>query len=206
MTAGADRRPPFPAEIPTPPTLVELHSVMVRCTRCTLSESRIQVVPGSGPADAELMFIGEAPGAREDELGEPFVGRSGALLDEMLASAGIDRSQVFIANIIRCRPPENRNPRTREVRACRGWLQEQLRLIRPALVAPLGRFALQHLVPGASVTRLQGELLAIGEGRTAIDLYPLLHPSAILRNANLKEGYREQFSRIPGLLDTLRAG
>src|SRR5687768_7859661 len=142
MPANPTPPPGFPAEIPAPRSLTELHGVMVRCTRCDLYVSRTQVVPGAGAAKAGLLFVGEAPGASEDREGIPFVGASGKLLNGMLEAAGIDRGEVFIANVVRCRPPENRAPKPRELRACAGWLAEQIRLIDPKLVVSLGRFAL----------------------------------------------------------------
>src|SRR5680860_1410335 len=156
--------PGFPAEIPEGETLPELHEVMVRCTRCDLFRSRTQVVPGAGSARASILFVGEAPGASEDRQGIPFVGASGRLLDAMLESAGISREEVFIANVVRCRPPENRNPRRIEIRACAGWLAEQVRIIDPRRVATLGRFALQHFIPGARITQVQGSIQEVGYG------------------------------------------
>ena len=192
--------PGFPAEIPTPDTLRALHEVMVRCTRCDLALSRTNVVPGAGAAGARLLMVGEAPGATEDRDGVPFVGASGRLLDSMLEAAGITRDDVFIANVVRCRPPENRNPRAREIRACAGWLAEQVRIIAPVLIVTLGRFALQHFVPDGKITRLQGELLEVEYGPTAVRLYPLLHPSAVLRSPDLRPSYEAQFGAIPEMI------
>lgn len=194
--------PGFPAEIPSPPDLPTLHGVMVRCTRCDLALSRTQVVPGAGAAAARVLFVGEAPGAKEDRDGVPFVGASGRLLDEMLSDAGLDRNEVFIANVVRCRPPGNRNPRTREIRACAGWLAEQIRLIAPAIVVTLGRFALQHFIPDGKITSLEGTLQAVEYAGRPVTLYPLLHPAAILRSQDRKPAYREQFVRLPGLVET----
>ncbi len=192
--------PGFPALIPRASGLGELHDVMVRCTRCDLFQFRTHVVPGSGPRDARIFFVGEAPGAREDELGRPFVGRSGALLDEMLEGAGLRRESVFIANIIRCRPPGNRNPRAPEIRACGGWLAEQLRLIRPAVVVPLGRFALQHFRPGGKITQLQGAPLPVSYEGEPLTLFPLLHPSAVLRDPRKRDDYAAHFRTLASLL------
>lgn len=196
--------PGFPAEIPASDTLSELHEVMVRCTRCDLFLSRTQVVPGAGDPEAQLLFVGEAPGANEDLNGVPFVGASGRLLDAMLAGAGIQRSVVFIANVVRCRPPKNRNPRTREIRACAGWLAEQIRLIQPRLVVTLGRFALQHFVPDAKVTRVQGIPQLVEYGGSKVTLVPLLHPSAVLRNPNLRESYQAQYRALAAELGAMR--
>lgn len=192
--------PGFPAEIPSPQKLADLHVVMVRCTRCDLFLSRTQVVPGAGTERARVMIVGEAPGASEDKKGVPFVGRSGALLDTMLAEAGLAREDVFIANVVRCRPPENRNPRAAEIRACAGWLAEQIRLVKPEMVITLGRYALQHFIPSGRITQLQGEVQPLEEGGQSFALYPLLHPSAVLRDPRKREGYADQFRRIPTLL------
>lgn len=192
------RAPPpgFPAEIPSPPSLDELHAVMVRCTRCDLYLSRTQVVPGAGDAEAGLLFVGEAPGASEDREGVPFVGASGRLLTAMLEAAGIDRAEVFIANVVRCRPPGNRAPKSRELRACAGWLAEQIRLVDPRLVVTLGRFALQHFIPDGKITKLQGRLQAVDYAGRPVRLLPLLHPSAVLRNPELREPYEKQFVQL----------
>jgi uracil-DNA glycosylase len=192
--------PGFPATIPSPDSLEELHSVMVRCTRCDLFLSRTQVVPGVGPSGAQLLVVGEGPGASEDAKGEPFVGRSGALLDVMLEAAGLQRKDVFIANVIRCRPPANRCPKPAELRACFGWLGEQIRLIRPMMVLTLGRFALQHFLPNGSVTALQAIVQEVPFPPSMLSVYPLLHPSAILRNPNLRPAYQEQFRQLGRIL------
>lgn len=188
--------PGFPATIPSPPTLEALHEVMVRCTRCDLALSRTQVVPGAGSPSARLLIVGEAPGASEDRQGVPFVGASGRLLDEMLALAGIRRDEVFIGNVVRCRPPENRNPRVGEIRACAGWLGEQIRLIQPAVVVVLGRFALQHFLPEARITQLQGELQRIEYRGRPLGLFPVLHPAAVLRSPDRRPSYEEHFRRL----------
>jgi len=192
--------PGFPAEIPAAADLVGLHAVMSRCTRCDLSLGRTQVVPGHGHADAELFFVGEAPGATEDQQGIPFVGASGRLLDAMLLGAGIRRDDVFIANVVRCRPPENRNPRTRQIAACAGWLAEQLRLVRPRLVIPLGRFALHHFIPGGKITGLQASTLEVRYGGGTIRIFPLVHPAAVLRNPRLRPQYQDQFRMLSNMV------
>jgi uracil-DNA glycosylase len=188
--------PGFPATIPSPATIGELHAVMVRCTRCDLFLSRTQVVPGTGSPRPDILLVGEAPGASEDRDGVPFIGRSGALLDAMLDEAGVSREEVFIANTVRCRPPGNRSPRPTEVRACSGWLEEQVRLLGPRLVVTLGRFALLHFLPGAKVTHVQGEVQRVSYGGGTIALFPLLHPAAVLRNPRLRPAYAEQFRRL----------
>ena len=198
----ANRLPPpgFPAEIPSPATLEELHEVMRRCTRCDLYLSRTQVVPGSGDPNADLLLVGEAPGAKEDELGVPFVGASGKLLDSMLAAAGIDRDDVFIANVVRSRPPGNRAPKPKEIRACAGWLAEQIRLIGPEIVATLGRFALQHFIPDGKITQLQATVQPVSYDGRDLRVFPLLHPSAILRSPESRPTYEEHFRQLGQLV------
>jgi uracil-DNA glycosylase len=185
--------PGFPAEIPVAPNLTVLHAAMSGCTRCDLFLSRTQVVPGNGNPEAELFFVGEAPGATEDQQGVPFVGASGRLLDSMLIGAGIRREDVFVGNVVRCRPPGNRNPRTRQIAACAGWLAEQLLLVQPRLVVPLGRFALHHFLPGGKVTELQASLQEIPYSGRSIRIFPLMHPAAVLRNPRLRPLYQDQF-------------
>jgi uracil-DNA glycosylase len=196
MPASPHEPPGFPAEIPSPGSLKQLNSVMLRCTRCELFVSRTQVVPGSGSHTAELLLVGEAPGAREDEQGVPFVGASGRLLDSMLEIGGIPRSEVYIANVVRCRPPMNRAPRPREIRACAGWLAEQIHLIEPRLIVTLGRFALQHFLPEARITAAQGIVQEIPYGSRSVRLLPLLHPAAILRNPKARPRYEAQFRAL----------
>ncbi|HET8654677.1 MAG TPA: uracil-DNA glycosylase [Longimicrobiaceae bacterium] len=193
MSVNPQEPPGFPAEIPRSPTLDALHEVMVRCTRCDLFLSRTQVVPGAGSPRARVLFVGEAPGANEDRQGVPFVGASGKLLEAMLQAAGLTRDEIFIANVVRCRPPQNRSPRAREIRACAGWLAEQIRLIDPQLVVTLGRFALQHFIPEGKITKLQGELQQVDYAGRPLSVLPLLHPSAILRNPDLRPSYEDQF-------------
>ena len=193
MPANRLPAPGFPAEIPSPATLEELHEVMRRCTRCELYLSRTQVVPGAGNPNADLLLVGEAPGAKEDELGIPFVGASGRLLDSMLAAAEIDREEVFIANVVRSRPPGNRPPKPKELRACAGWLAEQVRIIRPKLIVTLGRFALQHFIPTGKITQLQGKVQEVEYGPSTVSVLPLLHPSAVLRDPRQRDAYEKQF-------------
>jgi uracil-DNA glycosylase len=196
MNTESNTPPGFPATIPCSGDLAGLHEVMTRCTRCDLSLHRTQVVPGDGDPRASLFFLGEAPGATEDRLGIPFVGASGRLLDAMLAGAGLRRPDVFIANVGRCRPPENRNPRAREVAACSGWLARQLALVRPRVVVPLGRFALHYFLPEARITRIQATVKAVVHAGEPLRIFPLLHPAAILRNPRLRDAYQGQFREL----------
>lgn len=144
-----------------------------------ICEAATNLVPGEGSADAEVVIVGEAPGAREDLTGRPFVGAAGKLLDALLAEAGLEREQVFITNVVKARPPGNRDPRAPEVAHHRPWLDAQLAAIRPALVVPLGRHALKHFAPGAQISQVHGR-------RLGDDLFPLYHPAAALHNPRLR--------------------
>lgn len=171
------------------------------CSRCGLSESRTQVVFGAGDADADLMLVGEAPGAEEDRQGLPFVGRSGALLTKLLAEAGLPRERVFIANTLKCRPPENRNPRTEEIETCRPWLDEQIRLIEPRVIATLGNFATKLLSGDPTgITKVHGVPQLRNLGGRSVFLYPLFHPAAALRATGTADLLRRDINALPDLL------
>lgn len=171
------------------------------CVRCALSEGRTTVVIGSGDHDADLMFVGEAPGYHEDQQGVPFVGQAGKLLSRLLSGIGISRDEVFIANVLKCRPPDNRDPRPEEIAACEPHLFRQIRLIRPRLVCTLGNFA-TRLLSGRpeGITRVHGCELPITLGGEPVLLYPLFHPAAALYARATLATLEEDFARIPGLL------
>jgi uracil-DNA glycosylase len=158
------------------------------CAGCT------QLVPGEGPADAELVLVGEAPGAREDELGRPFVGRAGMLLDEVLAEAGLYRDDVFITNVVKARPPGNRDPRAEEVAHHWPWLERQLAVIGPRLLVPLGRHALARFAPGVRIGDVHGERVEGAAGARV--LFPLYHPAAALRSTSLRRTLLEDARRL----------
>jgi DNA polymerase len=171
------------------------------CTRCQLHESRDRVVFGAGDPDADLMFVGEAPGAEEDRTGLPFVGRSGRLLDQLLAEIGITREEVFIANVVKCRPPDNRDPASAEIEACRSYLERQVQLIEPRLVCTLGNFATKLLSGDPTgITKVHGAAKRAELGASQVTLLPLFHPAAALRSPKYAAGLREDFARIPQLL------
>lgn len=171
------------------------------CTRCPLHESRDKVVFGSGNPDADLMFVGEAPGAEEDRTGLPFVGRSGRLLDQLLAEIGITRAEVFIANVVKCRPPDNRDPARTEIEACKSYLERQVQLIEPRLVCTLGNFATKLLSGDpAGITKVHGETKRAKLGASQVMIFPLFHPAAALRSPKYAAGLREDFARIPQLI------
>ncbi len=181
--------------------LVALYRRARGCTACPLSESRIQVVFGHGNADADLAFVGEAPGFHEDQQGVPFVGRAGQLLDELLAENGLEREDVFIMNVLKCRPPENRDPQPEEIETCRPYLDAQVELIEPRVICTLGNFSTKLLRGDPTgISRLHGQAEIITIGNRAVRLYPLYHPAAALYTRSLLETLREDFARIPGLL------
>jgi uracil-DNA glycosylase family 4 len=160
--------------------------------------SATNIVPGEGSATADVMLVGEAPGASEDKQGRPFVGRSGKLLDELLAAAGLERSDVFITNVVKARPPGNRDPKADEVAHHLPWLEQQLALIRPTVVIPVGRHALAHFAPGLKITEVHGTLVVERERQ----LVPWLHPAAALRNRDLRETLLQDARALPGILES----
>jgi uracil-DNA glycosylase len=171
------------------------------CTRCPLHQTRTTVVFGAGNADADLMFIGEAPGANEDRMGLPFVGQAGKLLDKLLGEIGLERGDVFIANTLKCRPPNNRDPQPNELEACNEYLRRQVDLIEPTVICTLGNFSTKLLrADTTGISRLHGreEERIIGPRR--VRLYPLYHPAAALYTPSMLEALRADFHRIPDLL------
>jgi DNA polymerase len=172
------------------------------CTRCPLAVTRTQVVFGSGNPDADLLFVGEAPGFHEDQNGVPFVGQAGKLLDKLLAGIGLERSDIFIANVLKCRPPSNRDPLAEEIESCEPHLFRQIELIQPRLVATLGNFATK-LLSGkpVGITRVHGQEQAVSLGGNSVVLYPLYHPAAALYTPSLLKLLEEDFARIPALIE-----
>ena len=177
-------------------TLEEVAAQVRQCTECPLSQGRTNAVPGEGSPQAEIMFIGEGPGFQEDRQGRPFVGPAGQFLEEMLASIGLTREQVFIANMIKCRPPQNRDPQPAEMSACRKYLDRQIELINPRLIVTLGRFSLGRFFPGESISRARGRARQ-KDGRW---IYPVMHPAAALHRQELKSAIVNDFRGIPGVL------
>ncbi len=172
------------------------------CVRCPeLSQTRKTVVFGSGNADADLMFVGEAPGASEDEQGVPFVGRAGKLLDRLLEEIGLARSEVFIANTLMCRPPGNRDPQPIEIENCHEYLLRKVELIQPSVICTLGNFSTKLLRGDpAGITRVHGQPEVLTLGHRAVRLYPIFHPAAALYTPRMLETLREDFMRLPDLL------
>src|SRR3954464_7045203 len=171
------------------------------CTRCPLADTRTTVVFGNCDANADLMFVGEAPGANEDREGLPFVGQAGKLLDRLLGEIGLERGQVFVANVLKCRPPGNRDPEPGEIEACQDYLMRQVQLIEPKVVCTLGNFSTKLLRgDNTGITRLHGQDEVRVLGERAVRLFPLYHPAAALYTPSMLEVLRADFSRIPGLL------
>jgi DNA polymerase len=181
--------------------LKEVYEEARSCVRCPLHQTRTNVVFGAGDANADLMFVGEAPGANEDRIGLPFVGQAGKLLDKLLGEISLERGQVFIANTLKCRPPDNRDPLPREIETCQEYLRRQVDLIEPIVICTLGNFATKLLRgEGTGISRLHGteEIRVIGT--RAIRLYPLYHPAAALYTPATLAMLRADFARIPELL------
>jgi uracil-DNA glycosylase len=182
--------------------LKEVFAQASGCVRCQeLAATRKSVVFGAGNADAELMFVGEAPGASEDERGLPFVGRAGKLLETLLNEIGMQRKDVFIANVLKCRPPGNRDPLPIEIENCREYLYRQVELIQPRVICSLGNFSTKLLRGDPTgITRLHGRPEELTLGRRTVRLYPIFHPAAALYTPRMLETLREDFSRLPELL------
>jgi uracil-DNA glycosylase len=182
--------------------LKEVYAATQLCTRCPqLVAGRKTVVFGAGNADADLAFVGEAPGATEDEQGLPFVGRAGKLLDTLLAEIGMARKDVFVTNVLKCRPPGNRDPQPIEIENCREYLYSQVELIQPRVLCTLGNFSTKLLRGDPSgITRVHGHPEVITLGRRSVRLYPLYHPAAALRTPAMLDALRADFARIPDLL------
>ena len=176
--------------------LEEIAHQIHTCFDCRLSQGRTLAVPGEGPEDAGLMFIGEAPGYREDRQGRPFVGAAGQFLEQLLASIGLTREQVFITNMVKCRPPNNRDPFPAEVAACRNYLDRQIEVLQPKVVLTLGRHSLAKFLPGETISKVRGKPRRQGN----FILYPMYHPAAALHQQSLRHVIEDDFGAIPALL------
>jgi uracil-DNA glycosylase family 4 len=167
-----------------------------------ICETATNIVPGEGSPTADVLLVGEAPGASEDKQGRPFVGRSGKLLDELLGEAGLVRDDVFITNVVKARPPGNRDPKADEVAHYLPWLEQQLALIAPSVIIPVGRHALAHFAPGKKISEVHGTLVVERERR----LVPWLHPAAALRNQDLRKTLFQDARALPGILEAADEG
>lgn len=181
--------------------LDEIAAEIATCTACPLHAGRTRTVPGDGAVHADIMFIGEAPGFYEDRDGIPFVGRSGQYLEQLLDMIGLKRHQVFIANVVKCRPPDNRDPLGVEMDACRHFLDRQIAIIDPIIIATLGRFSMARYFPDGKITKIHGQA-KYEDGRI---YYPLFHPAAVLRNPNLQPVMEEDFKRMLVLIEQARS-
>ncbi len=176
--------------------LGELYEQIAACRDCELSETRTRTVPGEGRPDADIMFIGEAPGYYEDQQGRPFVGPAGQFLDQLLGSIGLRREDVYIGNVIKCRPPQNQDPLPHQIKACDKWLQSQLEIIKPKLIATLGRYSLAKYFPGQSISRIHGQARRVG----SLIVVPMYHPAAALHQGGLRRTIEEDFKKLPAFL------
>ena len=195
-----DHRAPFKEAILS--EFSQLAEQVRTCQRCRLAQTRLNAVPGEGPEDAPIVLIGEGPGFYEDRQGRPFVGRSGELLEKLLASIGLTRRDVFIANVVKCRPPDNRDPLPDEIEACRPYLDRQIELIQPRLVITLGRISMARYFPGQSITRIHGQIKWDG----ATGYVPMFHPAAALRNPQWMAAIRADFVQLARLVAELYPG
>ncbi len=167
------------------------------CTRCKLHYSRINAVPGAGKPDSEIMFIGEGPGFHENQQGLPFVGAAGSFLDELLAEAGLKREDVFITNVVKCRPPGNRDPQPEELEACKPYLERQIAAINPDVIVTLGRFSMGHFINNGKISSIHGRSFW-SNGRMIVPMY---HPAAALHQPSLRNVVVEDFQKLPGMIE-----
>ena len=185
--------------------LAALNATWEQQCSCALRVQATRAVPGDGSATAEIIFIGEAPGKNEDEQGKPFVGAAGKFLAEMLGDIGLKREDIYITNVVKYRPPENRDPLPEEIEACKQWLHEQIKLIDPKIIVTLGRHALEHFIPGGKISAVHGQAF-----RRAIDgigtriFFALYHPAAALYNGGMRETLKKDFRKIPKVLAAIK--
>jgi DNA polymerase len=193
-------RGPSLEDLSKPERLERLHRAVLGCTRCGLSATRTNAVPGTGPCPSEIMIVGEAPGFNEDAQGKPFVGQAGKLLDTLLAGIELRREDVYITNVLKCRPPQNRDPMPNEAEACAPYLTGQLKLVEPKVVIVLGRHALERLLPGhGPISRVHGELVERG----GINYVAVYHPAAALHNGSLVNDLQADFLKVRQYLDAI---
>lgn len=181
-------------------SLAQVTAEVEVCTRCALHEGRTNAVPGEGPENADIMFIGEGPGFHEDRSGRPFVGASGNFLTEMIESIGLRREDVFICNVVKCRPPQNRDPQPDEIAACKAYLDRQIELVNPSVIVTLGRFSMARWFPSARISRIHGQARRVGNRM----IVPFYHPAAALHQPKLRETVQEDFAKLPQFIEQVK--
>ena len=182
-------------------SLEKLNNQILKCEKCALSKTRINVVPGEGSDNAEIMFIGEGPGKNEDEQGRPFIGAAGKLLDKLIESIGLTREDIYIANVVKCRPPGNRDPLPEEVDACRPWLDQQIEIIKPKLIVLLGRHSMDRFLPNQKISIDHGK----PKRHNGQVYFPIYHPAAALYRNSLLEDLEKDFKKIPKVLEIIES-
>lgn len=179
-------------------TINDIRNQITACEKCLLHSTRTHAVPGHGCENASIVFVGEAPGRKEDEQGMPFVGKSGSILSEHLNQIGLNREDVFITNVVKCRPPNNRDPEKQEVSACKPYLVQQIEIINPQIIVPLGRYALRHFVDRApKISKIHGQTIETAEWT----IFPLYHPAATIYNRGLIETMKNDFDLLQKIID-----
>ncbi len=181
--------------------LSDISQEIARCQLCAIARSRTRSVPGEGPEDAEIMFVGEAPGWHEDQQGRPFVGPAGKYLEQLLALIGLKREQVYITNVIKTRPPENRDPLPSEIANCRPWLERQIEIIRPRMIVTLGRYSMAMFFPGKTISKIHGT----AQKRDGVIYFAMYHPAAALHQQSLRQAIETDMRKIPALLAEAKA-
>lgn len=187
--------------------LEKLNTRMAKSCDCTLKKTATQPVPGEGSADADIIFIGEAPGKNEDLRGKPFIGAAGKFLSEMLATVNLKREDIYITNVVKYRPPDNRDPLPEEITACMPWLHEQIKIIQPKIIVTLGRHAMEHFIPGKKISEVHGKTFE----RTYDDIgtqvfFSLYHPAAALYNGSMRKTLLKDFKKIPKIIKKIKKG
>ncbi|MDP2919361.1 MAG: uracil-DNA glycosylase [Dehalococcoidia bacterium] len=182
------------------PGLTDLYKEIALCRKCEIARSRTKVVPGEGAENADILFIGEAPGYHEDQQGRPFVGPAGQFLEELLASINLTRRQVYIANVIKCRPPDNRDPLPIEISNCRPWLERQIQQISPKIIVTLGRYSMAMYFPGKSISKIHGTAQTVN----GVTYFAMYHPAAALHQGNLRQDLLRDIQKLPAILDEVK--
>ena len=176
--------------------LTDLYKEIALCHKCEIARYRTKVVPGEGAENADIMFIGEAPGFNEDQQGRPFVGAAGQFLEELLASINLTRQKVYIANVIKCRPPNNRDPLPIEISNCQPWLDKQIQILSPKIIVTLGRYSMARYFPGKSISKIHGTSQVVN----ALTCFAMYHPAAALHHGSLRSDIIKDIQKLPGLL------